>query len=107
VQEVNNYKTSKVSLEASSTAGVRGNFRMSERRYRNHESLPSSCMINERKSYRGKDLADGRFDLEFLRSTVHVAADHVGHRLQPDTEVVGQHGFMTRVQVEVYSTNTS
>lgn len=37
-------------------------------------------------SYGGKDLADGSFNLEFSRSTVHVAADHVGHWLQKDTE---------------------
>lgn len=37
-------------------------------------------------SYRGKDLADGSFYLELSRSTVHVAADHISHWLQEDTE---------------------
>lgn len=32
-------------------------------------------------SYRGKDLADGSFNLEFSGPTVHVSTDHVGHRL--------------------------
>lgn len=32
-------------------------------------------------SHRGKDLADGRLDLELGGSAVHVAADHVGHGL--------------------------
>lgn len=32
-------------------------------------------------SYRGEDLADGCFDLEFFGPAVHVSTDHVGHRL--------------------------
>lgn len=34
-----------------------------------------------RLSYRGEDLANGCFDLEFFGPTVHVSTDHVGHRL--------------------------
>lgn len=34
------------------------------------------------KSYRGKDLADGGFDLEFRGPGVHVSTHHVRHRLE-------------------------
>lgn len=37
-------------------------------------------------SYRGKDLADGCFNLEFLSSAVHVPTDHVRHGLKTHTE---------------------